>query len=126
MFVPCTTDILRHARVAMGCLLDTRVEGVPISRKHSFVGRSLVACRSETVSSAIETGASRLDSETWVHLLVPLTFCPRQATSAGSEGVRDSPQGILALLQWLSHEGRHYYPALLTPSLGLRKDSGKS
>jgi hypothetical protein len=41
----------------------------------------LVACRGETVRSAIETGAPRLDSETWVHLFVPLTFSPRQATS---------------------------------------------
>jgi hypothetical protein len=97
-----------------------------MSRKHSFVGRSLLACRSETVSSAIETGAPRLDSETWVHLLVPLTFCPRQATSAGSEGVRDSPLEHPGAATVAFHEGRHYYPALLTPSLGLRKDSGKS
>jgi hypothetical protein len=41
----------------------------------------LRACRSETVCSAIETGAPRLDCETWVHLFVPLTLSPRQASS---------------------------------------------
>jgi hypothetical protein len=44
------------------------------------VEATLVACRSETVSSAIEAGAPRLDFETWVHLFVRITIYPRQAT----------------------------------------------
>jgi hypothetical protein len=58
-----------------------------LRRAHSWEGQKVtirryvagsVACRSETVSSAIETGAPRLDSETWVHLFLPLTFSPRR------------------------------------------------